>query len=59
MDALRGGRPGEGFSRTLAFGFAGVEIIRRLLGVAQLPLAADLGTKQRWLALAREMVLAA
>ena len=31
-----------GFSRHLALGFAGVEIMRRILGVAQLPLRADL-----------------
>jgi len=41
--------------RALLAGFAAAELVRRLLGVAQLPLPADtsLETKQRWLALAR------
>ena len=30
-------------------GFAGAEIVRRLIGVAQLPLAADLGRRTEWL----------
>lgn len=37
---------------------AGVEIMRRLIGVAQLPLRADLETKARLLARSRELVLA-
>lgn len=41
----------------LAGQFAGVEIMRRLIGVAQLPLAADLGRKAEWLALSRSLVL--
>jgi 5-methylthioribose kinase len=40
----------------LARGFAGVEIMRRLLGVAQLPLAAPLTTKTTWLNTARAML---
>jgi 5-methylthioribose kinase len=39
----------ERFSWPLAKAFAGVEIIRRLLGVAQLPVAPELDTKRRWL----------
>jgi 5-methylthioribose kinase len=31
-----------------ALGFAGVEVLRRLLGVAQLPLTADLDTRRAW-----------
>lgn len=38
---------------------AGVEIMRRLIGVAQLPLDASLGRKQELLDRARQMVLAA
>jgi 5-methylthioribose kinase len=41
----------------LAGQFAGAEIMRRLIGVAQLPLAADLGQKAEWLALSRRLVL--
>lgn len=46
-----------GFSYPLALGFAGMEIIRRLLGVAQLPLTVDDAIKLAWLQTAREMVL--
>ncbi|MBJ66936.1 MAG: aminoglycoside phosphotransferase [Gemmatimonadetes bacterium] len=46
-----------GFSRHLALGFAGVEIMRRLLGVAQLPLRADLEAKKTLLTLSRRLVL--
>lgn len=48
------------FSMVLANGFAGIEIIRRLLGVAQLPLAPDTSTEQKtaWLNTGRSMVLA-
>lgn len=38
--------------------FAGVEIVRRLIGVAQVPLAADLGEKAAFLDEARQWVLA-
>ena len=41
--------PTVGFDRGLAEAFAGVEIMRRLLGVAQLPLEADLAQKRVWL----------
>ena len=46
-----------GFSWHLALGFAGVEIMRRLLGVAQLPLRADLEAKKTLLSLSRRLVL--
>jgi 5-methylthioribose kinase len=42
--------------QTLAERFAGAEIIRRLIGVAQLPLLLDLAGKQRLLSMARGLV---
>ncbi|MEE2662854.1 MAG: phosphotransferase [Myxococcota bacterium] len=39
------------FDRKLLAGFAGAELARRLLGVAQLPLVADLECKRGWLEL--------
>ncbi len=36
-------------SEALVFGFAGAELIRRLVGVAQLPLNADLPRRTKWL----------
>ncbi len=41
---------------TLAKSYAGVEIMRRLIGVAQLPLHADFEKKRLWLELSRELV---
>lgn len=38
-------------------GFTGVEIMRRLIGLAQLPLQMDLGTKKDLLAFARTLIL--
>ena len=46
-----------GFSRHLTLGFAGVEIMRRILGVSQLPLCADLEVKKMLLILSRRLVL--
>jgi 5-methylthioribose kinase len=46
----------EGFT-SHAKRFAGVEIMRRLIGVAQLPLRADLGRKEELLLLSRDLVL--
>lgn len=40
----------------LARAFAGAEMMRRLIGVAQLALAADLKMKREWLEQSREMV---
>jgi len=37
-------------SRKLLEGFTGAELVRRLIGVAQLPLDADLALRTRWLA---------
>jgi 5-methylthioribose kinase len=51
--------PPVGFDPVLAEGFAGVERIRRLLGVAQLPLEADLAQRRAWLEQGRAAVLAA
>jgi 5-methylthioribose kinase len=42
---------------TPACGFAGVEVLRRLLGVAQLPLTVDLDTKRSWIAHATTWIL--
>lgn len=57
MDALKRYVAPAGFSMPLALAFAGAEVIRRLLGVAQLPLRADLETKRVWLAAARQFVV--
>lgn len=43
--------------RSLVYTVAGVEIMRRLIGVAQLPLRADLATKRKLLTLSRSFVL--
>lgn len=53
-------RPQPQFDMALAEAFAGIEIIRRLLGVAQLPLSPETTatTKMSWLTTARQMVLA-
>jgi len=42
----------------MALRFAGAEVMRRLIGVAQLPLPGDLARKREWLALSRELVCA-
>jgi len=47
------------FEPQLCEGFAGMEIIRRLLGVAQLPLVASTAQKIDWLSQARELVVGA
>ena len=44
------------FNKDLAAQFSGVEVMRRLLGVAQLPLEATLVQKQAWLDESRELV---
>ncbi len=46
------------FSQLLAWAFAGMEVIRRLLGVAQLPLAAPPELRCAWLQTARALVTA-
>lgn len=52
-------RPDADFDEALARAFAGMELIRRLLGVAQLPVQGDLATRERWLEAGRADVLAA
>jgi 5-methylthioribose kinase len=47
----------RGADPALVAGFAGVEIMRRLIGVAQLPLASDLPRKRGLLDLSRALVL--
>lgn len=47
----------EGFDMNLAGQFAGVELMRRLIGVAQLPLQANLGQRTAWLQVSRQLVL--
>ena len=56
IDAYRGPRT---IARDLVVGFAGAEILRRLLGVAQLPLRATLDEKAALVARARAMVVGA
>ena len=46
----------RGLNATLVAGFAGVEIMRRLIGVAQLPLTVDIERKRAWLNLSRRLV---
>ena len=46
-----------GFDHKLAAGFAGMEVIRRIFGVAQLPLVAEAETKAAWLKNARALVV--
>lgn len=50
---------GRHFDRKLALAFAGIELIRRLLGVAQLPLPADttLTMKEEWLKQGKEWLM--
>lgn len=48
----------EQLDETVVLGFAGVEIMRRLLGVAQLPLQSGLEAKRRLLEWSRSFVLA-
>jgi len=54
---LRRYRPGAGWMPELMARFAGVEILRRLLGYAQLPLPAGLAFKRELVARGRELVL--
>lgn len=50
-------KPARSLHQTLLWQFAGIEIMRRLIGVAQLPLNFDLEAKSELLLLARELVL--
>jgi len=55
VERVRGAIPAA-YDDALATQFAGVEIMRRLIGVAQLPLDSSLQQKQAWLDRARELV---
>ena len=52
------GAYGRPFDRSLTDRFAGVEIMRRLLGVGQLPLVRTLGEKEKLLSLAERLMRA-
>jgi 5-methylthioribose kinase len=56
MGTLRSYVTPPGFDYTLAIRFAAMEIIRRLLGVAQLPLQASVEQRINWLNTARMMI---
>lgn len=56
MGTLRSYVTPAGFEYSLAIRFAAIEIIRRLLGVAQLPLQATSEQKRTWLETARMMI---
>ena len=47
----------EPINKTLLNQFIGIEVIRRLIGLAQLPLALDLPAKKKLLKYARELIL--
>jgi 5-methylthioribose kinase len=47
----------EELNPTILNGFIGTEIIRRLIGLAQLPLKMDLKTKESLLSFARDLIL--
>lgn len=51
------GSSGERLDETMVLGFAGAEIMRRLIGVAQLPLPYGLDAKRRLLDVSRSLVL--
>jgi 5-methylthioribose kinase len=55
--ALESYRSPGNFELALAESFAGMEIIRRLLGVAQLPLSAEDQTKAEWLTTATDLLM--
>lgn len=50
-------QPTQDFDINLAFQFSGIEIMRRLLGAAQLPINADNDKKKEWLTLSKNLVL--
>jgi len=54
---LEGYHPPGNFELALAERFAGMEIIRRLLGVAQLPLSAEDQTKVKWLTTGTDLLM--
>ena len=54
---LRSYNPPDQYDHLLANRFAGIELLRRLLGVAQLPLTKNDARKLEWLQLGRRLVL--
>ncbi|HWK11098.1 MAG TPA: phosphotransferase [Vicinamibacterales bacterium] len=58
VDRIRERLAASTYDSVLIWQFAGVEIMRRLIGVAQLSLQASLLQKRAWLAQARDSVLA-
>ncbi|QDT68485.1 Methylthioribose kinase [Planctomycetes bacterium MalM25] len=54
---IKGYKPPPGFDHRMAFAFCGVEIMRRLLGVAQLPINLTLDEKRRHLLFCRDELL--
>lgn len=56
-DTLRFYDPPDQYDRRLAERFTGIEILRRLIGFAQLPLARNSATIVEWLQLGRRLVL--
>jgi 5-methylthioribose kinase len=57
LHAVAGAVAARRLAAALVAGYAGVEIMRRLIGVAQLPLTADLSRKRAWLARSRRLVV--
>jgi 5-methylthioribose kinase len=57
LDTIATAVAARGLDMALVAGYAGVEMMRRLIGVAQLPLSADLGRKRAWLARSRRLVV--
>jgi 5-methylthioribose kinase len=55
---LRRYRAPQNFDQTLCMAFTAMEVIRRLLGVAQLPLQTSTETRAAWLADARTLIMA-
>lgn len=58
LELARHYQPPANFDARLADAFTGAELIRRLLGVAQLPLEATLEQREAWLEIGRDLVLA-
>jgi 5-methylthioribose kinase len=57
LDAITAAVSSRRLDAALVASYAGVEIMRRLIGVAQLPLTADLPRKRAWLARSRRLVV--
>ncbi len=57
-DLLKAYKQGDRFDLSLAYAFAGTEILRRLIGVAQLPLSLEISQKEGLMNQAGEWILA-